>query len=112
MGFVVKQLGQARDNDTSAHSIYSPASGVQATVRLIEICNTTGTAANISIFHDDNGTTYDQSTSLMYQQSIPANTTIQKTGQYGMDDPTGNFAYQQGTANAITVTIYGSEKTT
>jgi hypothetical protein len=109
MAFQEKQLGQRRDNDTDTHSIYSPDSGVVAVVRCIVIANTTAAIANIRIFMDDDGTTYDQSTALLYDVAIGANATAQIDGFYPMNNSSGNLAYQQGTANACTVTVFGAE---
>lgn len=106
-----KQLGQARDNDTNTHSIYSPAANTTAVIRTIMIANNTAGAVAIRLFIDDDGTTYDQSTTILYDYSVAANTTEQINGFFAMNDATGNFAYQQGAANACTVTIFGVEIT-
>jgi hypothetical protein len=73
-----KQLGQRRDGDTDTHSIYSPAANVVGIVKTIVIANTTGSDATVSVFIDDDGTTYDQSTALMYEVSIAANSTTRQ----------------------------------
>ena len=111
MAFQEKQLGQRRDNDTNTHSIYSPGANTTAIIKTIVIANTTGSDADIRVFIDDNGTTYDQSTALMYDVPIDANSTTQLCGFYPMNDATGNIAYQQGTGNACTVTVFGAEIT-
>lgn len=102
-------LGQARDNDTSTHSLYSPEEGVTAVIRTITLCNTSSSAATVNLFLDSDGSTYDQTTALVYGMSVGPNSTVQLDGYYGLDDPDGNIAYQQGTANAITVTVWGAE---
>jgi hypothetical protein len=109
--FQVQQLGQARPANTTAVSIYSPASGINAVLKTIVIANTTGSSASYRIFHDDDGTTYDQSTALFYDVTIPANTSdvIELSG--GMNDSDGNFAVRTDTNNALTFTLYGSETT-
>lgn len=109
-----RQLAQARPSGTSAASIYTPGTNKTAKVTLIVLCNTTGSAATFSIFHDNDGTTYTQATALYYAQSLAANTTLLIPLDTGysivMNDSTGNIAFQQGTSEAITVTLYGIEE--
>ena len=109
MAFAEKQLGQRRDADTSTHSIYSPAANVVGIVKTIVLCNTTVDVATISIFMDDDGTTYDKSTAIMYEVPIAANSTTQLDGFYPMNNSSGNIACQQGTSGAICVSVFGAE---
>lgn len=104
------QLAQLRQSGTSTASILN--SDKPWTVDLIVICNTTAGAANFSIFHDADGTTYDQSTALMYATSIPANTTIkwEPPAALANNNRLGNLAIQQGTSQAITCTLYGERQ--
>lgn len=111
MAMQEKQLGQRRDNDTLTHSIYSPAAGVTAIVKSIVVCNTSASEATFSLFIDDDGTTYDESTTLFPDISLDAKSTVQIDTYYTMNDPTGNLAYQQGSPNAITITVFGVEIT-
>ena len=111
MALQEKQLGQARENSTNAVSVYSPAASTTAVVKNITITNTTGSAVDASLFVDDDGTTYDESTALLYQKSVPANDYIEYTGFVAMNNENGNIAYQSGTANALTITIFGAEIT-
>ena len=114
MAQVDKMLGQARPANTTAVSIYSPTEGVTANVFHIVICNTTGTAATFRIFHDDAGTTYDQTTALYYDKNVNGAETLRiyplgETG-FAMNNPDGNLAVRTGTASALTFTVYGTEK--
>lgn len=111
MAFQEKQLGQRRDNDTSTHSVYSPGASTTAIIKTITLCNTTNSDALIRIFIDDDGTTYDESTAIVYDVTVDANSFLQIDGFYPMNDSGGNLAYQQGTANAITITVFGAEVT-
>jgi len=105
-----KQLGQLRMSTTSAESIYSPAANVTGIVLQINICNTTGSAALYSIYQDDDGSTASEVTVLHFEQSIPAKTTIQIKGWYPMNNISGNLLAQTSIANALTVTVHGTEK--
>lgn len=105
-----RQLGQSRPANTTAASLYSPADGVQTTVRTIVVCNTSSAAADYRIFHDDDGTTYDETTALFWDITLPANTTESIELNIEMADPDGNLAIRTDTANALTFTAYGDER--
>ncbi len=111
MALQEKQLAQARPSGTSAVSIYSPGSGVTAIIRNITVSNTTANQVTFRIFHDDDGTTYDQSTALFYDVTIARYSTTQITAFMSMNNSSGNLAVQSGTANALTFTVYGAEAT-
>lgn len=105
---VSNQLGQARPSDTNPLSIYSPANNVTGIVKMIRIVNTTGAAATYRMFHDKNGTTYDESTALEWDKSIAANSSEQ-IDCFVPVKSTGNLAIRSGTASALTFTVYGVE---
>lgn len=106
------QLGQLRPANTTAASIYSPASSIEAQITAIMICNTGGVAVKFRLFHDDDGTTYDETSALFWDISLIADETVTLTFEKGiyMDVSTGNFAVRTSVANALTFTIYGLEK--
>jgi hypothetical protein len=103
------QLAQVRPANTSTASAFTATLATEIT--LIAICNTTGTAANASIFHDDDGSTFDQTTALLYAKSIAANTTEWiRAGSEGSGitvAPSGQIGVQSGTNSALTFTFYG-----
>lgn len=107
--FKVKQLGQSRPASATATSIYSPASGINAVLKTLVVCNNTSSSAKYRVYHDDNGTTYDQSTALFYDVTLSPNSTDVIPLSGGMADSNGNFAIESDTTNAITFTLYGSE---
>lgn len=104
-----KQLGQLRPGDTSAASIYSPGENVTAIITSIFVCNTTGNTPNYRIFVDDDGTTYDQTTALYYDNAMNANTTEKIQCFIAMNNSNGNIAVRSSAASEITFTIFGSE---
>ena len=105
--FISQELGQTRENSTNAVSVYEAITPTKITS--ITLCNVTGSPANFSLFLDVNGTTYDESTALYFEAPLPANSTLTITAPYFMN--AGNLAYQNGTANAITITASGEVKT-
>jgi len=105
-----KQLGQAVAT-TTATSIYSPASGVEAVIKQITVCNTTNSIVKLSLYRDDDGTTYDTTTTVKYDQDVPAKSTELWDVYYCMNDSTGNFAIEAGASSSLTVTLDGIEFT-
>lgn len=106
-----KQLGQLRPANTTAASLYSPAASTETIIKSIVIANTTAGAALYRVFHDDDGTTYDETTALFWDVSLAADTSIVLEFNLMMDDSTGNLAVRTDTNDALTFTAYGSEVT-
>lgn len=105
-----KHLGQAVAT-TTATSIYSPAASTETVIKQITICNTTSNTVTLSLYRDDNGTTYDTTTAVKYQQPIQAKKTELWDVYYCMNDSDGNFAIEAGASNSLTVTLDGIEFT-
>jgi hypothetical protein len=68
------QLAQIRPSASASTAFVAT---LRSEITQIVVCNTTASAATFSIYHDDNGTTYDQSTALFYSAPIDGNTTVQ-----------------------------------
>jgi len=104
-----KQLGQLRPANTTAASLYSPATNVTGIAKNLVVSNTTSNLAKFRVFSDDDGTTYDETTSLFFDVPLSGNTTVQIDMFVALDDPTGNFAVRTDTASALTFTLFGAE---
>ena len=111
MPFQEKQLGQARENSTNAVSVYSPGAGTTSIIKSIFLSNTSGANATFRLFVDDDGTTYDETTSIGWDVDILANQMIEIDCFVPMNNASGNFAYRSSVANAITITLFGAEIT-
>ena len=112
MANTFKQLGQLRPANTTAASIYSPASSTETIVKSIIICNTSGVDATCRVFHDDDGTTYDETTALQWDVTVTADSSsLTVEVNLCMNNSSGNLAVRSGTANALTFTVYGMEQT-
>jgi len=103
-----KQLAQVRENSTNAVSVYSPGAGetVQA---FIKITNTTSSTVEGRVFHDNDGTTYDETTAIVWDIDIEPGQ-ILEIDKIFMDNGDGNLAYRSSVANALTITVYGINK--
>lgn len=104
-----KQLGQARENSTNAVSVYSPGTATTAIIKNITVANTSGSPANLSIYIDDNGTVYDESTVLIPGSEVDE--VFQLDVYWPMNNSNGNLAYKSSVANALTISVFGAEIT-
>lgn len=102
-------LGQLRPANTTAASIYTPGDGVIALIDSIVVCNTGAGPCLYRIFHDDDGTTYDQSTALYYDISLATKMAVVLEPGIYMANGSGNLAVRTNTANDLTFTVYGRQ---
>jgi hypothetical protein len=110
MGLAYDQVAQARENSTNAVSVFSSGAGETHQIRLKAV-NVSGASATLSIFHDNDGTTYDESTALVWQMTLSDGQPPYEMEGIYMSNENGNLAYQSSVANAITMTVYSIEKT-
>jgi hypothetical protein len=103
------QLAQQRENSTAAVSIYQ--SSVAQTVQLfMKFANVSSAPAKLRVFHDQNGSTYDQSTAIIYDlKLLPGE--FMEVDHVFVNNPSGNVAYRSSVANALTATVYGVVRT-
>jgi len=102
-----RQLAQVRPAGTAAVNGWSPDFFGQFEVTLIHCANVSGASIDISLFHDVDGTTYDQDSALVYVHTIPAGGVFQLESSlvgYSTDE---NFGVQCSVANGVTFTFYG-----
>jgi hypothetical protein len=105
--FVKRLLAQSRPSGTSAVSAYSPS--YETVIRSIVVCNQGGTTPSFSIYLDDDGTTYDETTALFWSVPLAANETVIIDAGWDMTNSAGNLAVQTSIANDVTFTIFGDE---
>lgn len=101
------QLAQSRPTDTTAVSVYSPDGGEVVNIVEIIVCNTTTASATYKIFHDEDGTDYDEDTALFFDTPLTAKSTDIHEVNWWMRNEDGNLAVEQGTASACTFTFTG-----
>lgn len=103
------QLAQFRENSTSAVAVYSPGAGESAFI-FLKVANVAAVNATVSVFHDDNGSTFDENTALCYNLLLRPGEILEMCDIF-MNDTTGYIGYQSSVANALTITIYGGVRT-
>jgi len=111
------QLGQIRPNGLTAVTIITPRD--PRTIIVIEtilVCNTDTAGAKFSIYHDDDGEIYDETTAIFFEEQSAGKETkiIAFSGGLAIrgktfNDSGGNLAVQTSKANAFTFTIYGKK---
>ena len=70
---ISKQLAQARAPITTPAQLYTRVNEGKTTITDIFITNTSNSQPFwVSLFHDDDGTTYDGDTALIFRSDIPA----------------------------------------
>lgn len=113
MALTPKLLGQAREASTNAVSVYAVPSGLRAIIRSIVIANTSGATATVRVFVDEDGSTYNESTAIIWDLEIPADSVYNRDCFLPMDNTDtqngGNVAYRSSVSSALTITIGGVE---
>lgn len=104
-------LAQVRPANTTAATAFTAATGLRTAITTVVICNTSGAACTARVFHDDDGSTYDQTTALLYDVPLAAGETILFESGVAADGftlmPTGTIGVRTSVASAITFSVYG-----
>ena len=111
MAIILKQLGQARPADTNTATLYNPGASIDAVAHRVVICNTGTTAASARVFHDDNGSTFDETTALAWDILVGTASVATLDLSVALSDDTGKLGIRSSVASALTFTAYGSEET-
>lgn len=102
-------LGQSRPTDTSTATIFTAT--VTTEVTSIAVCNTEAGAAKMRLHHDQNGTTYDKTNALHYDETVQANSTLwiasDSQGSGILMEPGDSLGVRTDTSSTLTFTIYG-----
>ena len=105
-----RQLAQLRPSGTSAVSFFSTSThdGLY-TMDLINICNVSSAIVYVSIFHDVDGSIYDEDTSLVWEYPIGIGQVFLYEPYKGVSDNliAGNIGIQVSVASAANFTGYG-----
>ena len=104
-------LAQVRGT-TSLVSAYSPVSGLRTRIYHIIVANTSGaTPSDFQICIDDDGTTYDQTTTIAWNVACDDGAVVEYEFEHGlpMNKSGGNIAVLSVVDAAHTFTIIGEE---
>lgn len=103
-------LGQVAPTNTTEANLFTSVTGHMYVVSTIVVCNTTTSAATCRIFARMAGATVGVSNAIVYDQSVPANSTVAFTLGVTLNGSNGDvLMVRTGTANALTFTAFGSD---
>lgn len=106
----IKQLGQVRPNSTDPTLLIEALDRSKFIVYTIIVTNVSGSGRTYRIFHDDDGTTYNQNSALVYDKTLASNDYEVINIRDGLTiGPKGNLAVRSNAADGITFTAYGIE---
>lgn len=104
----LRQLFQTRPAGTSAVTAWTAPYFGQYKFTSIRAANVTGSAVVVSIFHHVGGSTYDQTTAIEYQVTLPANGSMTISDEIVGYQDGDTIGVQTATGSAINFTGYGS----
>lgn len=103
-------LGQAAPADTSNAALFTVTTAHNYVVSSIAIANTTASAATYRIFARKAGAAAAASNAIVYDSTVPGNSTVTLTLGVTLDGTAGDvISVRSGTANALTFTAFGSD---
>lgn len=103
-----RQLAQVRPSGTTGVSLFSPATASPYVIDFVNIANVSGAALDISLFHDIDGSTYDETTALIFEQSLAAGAVLHFEAPIADYQLAGNMGCKVSVADGATFTAYGT----
>lgn len=103
-----KILGQSAPTSTANADLITVGASKSQIISTLNVANTTGTAATTRVFARIAGATAAASNALLYDVSIPGNTSVSFTLGITLA-ATDVLTVQSGTSNALTFTAFGTE---
>ena len=103
----IRLLGQTRPGNTTAAAGYTAV--VQTEITSVLVCNTSSSSAKFRLFHDEGGSSYDQTNALFYDAVIAAGQTVSiHAEEHGLGlEAADTLGVRTDTASALTFSIYG-----
>lgn len=103
------QLAQVRPSGISTTVVFTAV--LATTITRVQIANNTASAVNVSLYHDNDGTTFDKTTVIYPGTAIAANTAATIEAQSIDSGITiaagGSLGALTSTSDAVTITLYG-----
>lgn len=113
MAIALKQIAQTQLGTTDATSLIQAASGQEICIKSVRVANTSAGNVAVTLYHDDDGSTYNDTTTVLPQTTIPALKILTDGGDmtYFLNNTSGNFAAKASVIDALTITLYGFIRT-
>jgi hypothetical protein len=99
------QLYQLRENSTNAVELFGLGISMKQAQVFLKVANVADQSALVRIFHDSNGSTWNESTALFWDLKILPGQVLEANNIF-LKDNTGTIAYRSSVANALTATVY------
>lgn len=109
---ISRQLAQVAAPAVAATLLSPTGASSTLVVDKLIVCNFTATDSWVSIFHDEDGTTFDSTTALLFQFVLPGRSSIDITDVTGpiiLSNSNGALGHAARAATDLTVTAYGRE---
>jgi len=107
MAFTEKNLSHGLVTN-GVDTLYTVPASTKAIVKDIQVCNTTATAATITIWIDPNGTNATDAEAILKSWNVPANDFVHWSGFIVMSEAS-TIKATAGTTNALAVQVNGAE---
>lgn len=102
------QIDQVRENSTSPVSLFSLSVDMRQAQIYLKIANTSNAGALARVFHDASGSTFDETTALVWDLKILPGEFLEVDHIFmSILNPSGTIGYRTSVANALTATVYG-----
>lgn len=102
-----RQLAQSAPSGTSAVALFDPDENKPYTIHTIIVCNVSAADADATIYHDADGTTYNDGTTILPATTLAAGETLLYEVEISDHQAAGNLAVKTSVASALTFTAYG-----
>jgi len=109
MAMAEKQIAQVTLGDTSA-TIVTAGDSERLVVKHIRVVNTSAATVSFTLYHDEDGTTYDNTTIVQPAVTLPASGVITDLSYIAIS-PGGSLGGVASTAAVVTLTLYGASIT-
>ena len=110
--FDEQQMFQGDGDFTTAATIHTRNSGViRDIISWVNLCNNTSSDITVDLYHDEDGSTYDDTTVLIEAMPIAANDTVRYNGPIYIKDPAGTIGVKCSVNGSLTITGYGAKET-
>ena len=109
MSITYNQWAQSRDNNVTANTLFTLGADEQL-IGVLKIVNNTNAGATCTVYWDNDGSTYDESTMYEAPFDIPPYGSVTIT-PICMSTQDGTIGYKSSVANAITATLSGAKLT-
>lgn len=107
-----RQLAQLRPSSTSAEQLFTSTQNRPWTIDLIILTNNSTGSVDVTIYHDDDGSTYDDTNCVLSTVTLHKGQTMEFTPSEGISGHNrgSSVGVKVNSANTVAFTAYGYEE--